>query len=437
MKFSLPITRDYVSGWNTWTAVRELVQNAKDEEDDSGNRMSVDFANGVLSISNENASIDRSALLLGRSTKRDKPSLRGQFGEGLDLALLVLARNAIRCEIETPTERWVPSIETAPEYGDHEVLVITTRKRRKPGTGVTAKVWISEDEWTTLRSRFTFLTEIAPESKITIPGEGAILLAPEYRGQLFVKGIFVAAVPKMACGYDLDHLELDRDRRIVKTWDLQWRLGYLYRKALEMNPGAAGPMVYTLLSEGAMEAETIGCDVVATPTHINPVVEVFRAKHGPTAFPVTCVAEAKRAEYLGRKPVSVPRSLAEALRVSMGSVDDLKPSTDYSVVEWTSLSAAEREILDNAMRLITSATGVVVENVVEIVDFVDPDLEGLCRNGEVKIARKCLCGDVAALKVLIHEVSHARTGADDGDPAFTAVVEDTWASVYGLKTQRN
>jgi len=85
--FILPIKSTYVSHWGTWECVREIVQNAKDEEEENGHKMTVKYERGWLRLSNIGADLARNALLLGQTSKASRDDLRGEFGEGLDLAL--------------------------------------------------------------------------------------------------------------------------------------------------------------------------------------------------------------------------------------------------------------------------------------------------------------------------------------------------------------
>jgi hypothetical protein len=42
---------------------------------------------------------------------------------------------------------------------------------------------------------------------------------------VFSRGIFVRTFEDLACGYDMNSLELDRDRNALNEWDLHYKLG--------------------------------------------------------------------------------------------------------------------------------------------------------------------------------------------------------------------
>ena len=116
-KFALPIKSTYVPDWGVWECLREFVQNAKDEEDDRGSEMKISHSGSALRIFNRGADMDRSALLLGQTSKADRSDLRGQFGEGLNLVILAGVRAGLDIVVYTQTERWTATLEPSDEYG--------------------------------------------------------------------------------------------------------------------------------------------------------------------------------------------------------------------------------------------------------------------------------------------------------------------------------
>jgi len=94
-KIELTLAPNYVPTWTLVDAVRELFQNALDQQrQNSENEASwhYDDVTGVLTISNATSKLTTASLLLGQTTKADDKSTIGQFGEGYKIATLVLLR---------------------------------------------------------------------------------------------------------------------------------------------------------------------------------------------------------------------------------------------------------------------------------------------------------------------------------------------------------
>ena len=94
-KYELTISTKYVPDWTYVEAVRELLQNAIDNEavDENNKYEAVYLADEEkLNISNKSSKLTLDTLLLGVSTKRDDNRTIGQHGEGYKIAFMVLAR---------------------------------------------------------------------------------------------------------------------------------------------------------------------------------------------------------------------------------------------------------------------------------------------------------------------------------------------------------
>ena len=93
-KIELSLASDYVPSWTIVDAIRELFQNALDQEVQSpGNKATWSYENGTFKISNKQSTLTTKTLLLGTSSKSEDTRTIGQFGEGYKIATLVLLRN--------------------------------------------------------------------------------------------------------------------------------------------------------------------------------------------------------------------------------------------------------------------------------------------------------------------------------------------------------
>ena len=94
-KIELTIAPNYVPNWTLVDAIRELFQNALDQQKQNNENeasWNYDDDTGVLTISNATSKLTAASLLLGQTTKADDKSTIGQFGEGYKIATLVLLR---------------------------------------------------------------------------------------------------------------------------------------------------------------------------------------------------------------------------------------------------------------------------------------------------------------------------------------------------------
>ncbi len=437
-KFALPIKSTYVPSWGPWEAIRELIQNAKDEEDANGHAMTVRHRGKLLTISNDGADMDRSVLLLGKTTKAGRPDLRGQFGEGLNLALLAAERSGLPVIIHTQTERWHARIEPAAEFGGEECLVIQTRKLQKRRSGVEVVITMSANDWEDLREKLLFLCSV-PDDRVIRTDDGAILLEPERKGHLYAKGIFISKLDELSFGYDLNDCPLDRDRRMVNVWDLQWKIAQMYRDALAKRPELLQPAVYKMLRDNAEDTRQLGYH--ANMETAEGLLKNFHEEHGENAVPVASIAESQRLNHVNKRGVVVPETLRTILQKKTGTPDEIHQeglraiSTTHA---WSDLDAAEQALLTWTTAAIDRVSGNLRGDLgplmsrLEIVDFLRDDILGVCdlEKQTIRVARKQLGDRERLLATLVHEEAHAISVADDGSTEHTRCIENLWTRLY-------
>ena len=156
--FELPIKETYVPSWGTWEATRETIQNGLDQGD-RGFKLDVTHEDGWLSVYNHGADMQVRALLLGETDKADVSSMRGKYGEGLDLSFLAGVRSGYDMVVYTQTESWVPSIEHSDAYGAN-VLMVRTEKLQEQRDGVEVRIKMPMDDWDEFIRLFIGLREL-------------------------------------------------------------------------------------------------------------------------------------------------------------------------------------------------------------------------------------------------------------------------------------
>lgn len=446
MRLELSIKVPYVKNWGLWEAVRDLMQNGIDSEVQFSAPLSVWHdpkrgGTGMLCIENEGAVLPHEALLLGHTTKSDRGDLAGQFGEGLKLACLVLARRGHEVIIRSGSEVWTPCIERSEKF-DADVLVVHIATGRKHQNRVRVEIGgISAEEWAEMAPGFRFLDKNkAKKDDVIETYAGSILLAPEQRGKIFVKGIFVASKPDYHVGFDFtsSDVKIDRDRKMVDEWDLKYRVANLWKIASASADKACADKARKLFVDAAFAgAPELRCfedgwmaDTLDEGTKA-ALAERFAEKFGDDAHPVTNMGDAMELEHLGKRGVQVDKTVAALVESKKGKLDTVKGALKNEVVEQHSLSDltdAERNALLSAWAIMELAGVVVADDMklLSIVSFRDQKLCGMFKgaDGSVMLAKKELRSWSHALATLLHEFSHRAGG--DGEHAHVSQLEEMW-----------
>jgi len=164
--------------------------------------------------------------VLGGSTMRyENEHVAGKFGEGMKLAALALLREGCDLKISTGVEVWDFSMEVDELFDDEQCLFVNFQDREERIIDISNQKYvhieitnINEQDWMTFRRRILKLSDI-PRLFISIKNVGEILLADEYKGDSFVKGIWVSNCLRHM-GYNLfKNCDLDRDRKMLANID--------------------------------------------------------------------------------------------------------------------------------------------------------------------------------------------------------------------------
>lgn len=223
-RYTLTISPDYVSNWSVEDAVRELLQNAIDQENlQKGNHKTISVEENCLIISNYKSVLEKSSLLMGGGTK-DGSSTIGQFGEGYKVALLVLLREGYKVEIHNKgvNELWLPKLVNSRIYST-TVLAIDTYEYKVDQVSennldiVVYGITNSEE---ILKSIWLDYSESKEEISV---GKSTILLDKTEKGNIYIGGLRVANITHLTYGYNFGPgtLSVGRDRNVVGGYDLQ------------------------------------------------------------------------------------------------------------------------------------------------------------------------------------------------------------------------
>lgn len=433
MKLELTIKTDYLPSWGVWEGIRELVQNGRDAEVLLKARLTVDQKGNALRIENDGCTLPHEALLLGYSTKSGNPDAIGQYGEGLKLGILALVRAGLPVKIRSGSEVWVPTIEQSEKF-KAKVLTFDITGGRKLENRVRIEVeGISAEIWAEAKWKFRFLAANRPEDIPT--AHGTLLSRPEDKGKVFVKGIYASTDPNLSFGYDFKDATLDRDRRMVDTFDFRFKAREILAEAITKMPSEM-PRFISALEQNTPEVLAFDSAWLPVPPALaKTVADDFLQKYGEKAVPVASLAESKDLDHLGRKGVVVPAALSAVLTSVLPNAQQVQAqlkNETLHVYGWSDLSDEEKLSLERALRLVNLRQQRVKLDEVRVVDFRDSKTLGLFEpgmNGSVTIslARSKLADRRETLATLIHEVAH-RFGTD-GDKTHLDAIENIWADI--------
>lgn len=333
-KIPLTIDKNYCSAWSVWHGVRELLQNAKDAEEYEGKPMEVTHypRTARLEIVTRGAYVHPSNLLvLGKTSKSDGRQ-RGKFGEGFVLGVLALIRKGCDVKFRNGDLSWTATFES-PDVGHplegNELLTFKSRELqiREPDFKVEIE-GITQEAWDIIKAKVLFLEP--PKAAETLKtDEGSLLLNPQYKGEVFVRGLFVRKFDDLSCGYDLDNVPVDRDRQMINEWELHYALGKLWSTACNAQPELATPRVYEMAKEGSSDARNLKYH--ADETLLKRLREKFEEEHGKDSIPVTDNSSAREAQSAGSKPIMVNSVMKDLLEKGGLSLEAAKKAAETTV----------------------------------------------------------------------------------------------------------
>lgn len=222
----LAINKNYLSGvgrdsgWGIAEAVRELVQNALDVDD-----YEIEYDDETLVITTHGGEIPDSCLALGTSSKVGNDEKIGQYGEGMKLGWLVLCRAGCEVTIANGSVLWKPFIGMSETFGCETLHVSVEENLGGNENDVVITInGISEEIIEQIKEKNLIVAEAIdgyyPESEETEYGN--LILDNDYRGKVFVNGLFVQEESSLDYGFDFKScfVKLDRDRSAINFWEL-------------------------------------------------------------------------------------------------------------------------------------------------------------------------------------------------------------------------
>lgn len=295
-RYELGMSLDYVAQWGIVDAVREIFQNALDEEIQNPENkwyFNYDKNSQILRIGNKLGRLSANSLLLGQSSKRNDENTIGQHGEGYKVATIVLLRNDCSVKVYNYNEKeiWTGKIIKSRRYqaniGVFDIEKISLWKSVPENSLIFEISNISEEVYNQIKEKNLWLQDDLGEC---ISCEyGRLLLDKRYKGKVYVKGLFVCDKSQLSYGYDLvpNLVSLDRDRGLVDSFNLQYQLGRFFSSIDDVE------ILNKVKDTWDGELLRYHIDIVSASAVklCNNVHSEFVRKYGDDAIPVTTTEE--------------------------------------------------------------------------------------------------------------------------------------------------
>lgn len=343
-KYELTISTGYVPDWTYVEAVRELFQNAIDNERvNPDNKMSISHDGNVLEISNKTSKLTLDSLLLGSSTKRDDDRTIGQHGEGYKIAFMVLLREGKNITVENygADEIWTTKLVNSRRYNGAKVVQIEVDKnpfwKKNVNNDLNIIVeGISESEYDDIVKANLFLQDDVDASEMTSSGQ--VLFGDDNVGKIFVKGLYVSTMNSMGLryGYNFDTtgIKLDRDRKLVSSFDISYYASKIWAELAKNDKYTED--IADMVQSKDPDVEYLRSSIYLYKDNLggvaDKIVDNLKEEYGDNVYPVTDNEEYRAAERSGLSPVIVSSNVKEIASLS-SNVAELSESEDITLLE--------------------------------------------------------------------------------------------------------
>jgi len=432
------ISPDYTSDWTVIEAIRECIQNWIDVRAEYDAKGSITWKDGMAILKDFGPGMGMRHLAIGISEKGERSI--GQFGEGLKLALLVLAREGRAIQIRTNGHIIEPEIGYSKAY-ETDVLRFRVTQMEARHTaihiGTSMRVECSREE---LRAGRKFFIQFASRSpKFRWLERGHLSREDEEGGYVFVNGARVAKIEDALFNHHLEGPEaskaLNRDRNTVDA--------AIIRKlaALSLRETSSREVMETVILDVTRGGRSWEAELpMPWGLHKDRARLWKRAWNKVTSDKAVLSSEAvinAQASYRGFQVVEVPYRWVAFLRNAgvPTAADAINVSTlrqKWGRILLKDLTPGEREILAWSKRVCRRVMGelpaIVIADNLEGLGAGAPGAEfaGVYDPGSdrVFLRRLILIDRFRTLHTLLHELVHRSSKAADLTPKFQDALLD-------------
>ncbi len=426
---TLTIESSYCANWTIQDAIREVIQNGLD----TGTEVTFKRDGNLCEISDGGLGLNMSDFIIGRSSKRDNKNVMGQFGEGIKIGCLVLARENRQIKILSLGKQYTFSLQYD-ETWQSKLLTIDVEERQTAGKGTIVIVECSEEEVATARSLFMKLNP-KPILDTVLAVDSEIIDAP---GIVYVNGLRVTKI-KAVYGYNFNKKELvNRDRAAIGHSQIKDSIADVlsYTTNVEIISN-----LLELASTKADDSTLVELDVTFNPRR-NIWLKVIRkmygrkvclSSHDPT---IDLTAMEKNWRVL-QVPWSFWYSLQRILAKANMVIKDTK-----RIISYNSLSAVQKEFFNRGKRISDEIAGEAGLTPYPVKIFVDKEKKDATRlfnfnqlgyyvDGVAGVCHQTIKElDLGKfVGTLLHEYVHGNCGHTDNTRDFENDLTDVIASL--------
>lgn len=352
-RYELSLATNYVPSWTVVDAVRELFQNALDQQNTvEGNDMFFDYIEEEekLIIGNKLSVLEPKTLLLGSTTKAGDPNTIGKFGEGYKIASLVLVRSGKQVVFYNygAREVWKPRFSNSRKYGT-QILVFDVTKnfiwQSVPDNNLTIEVGgITKEEWEDIIESNLNLQE---GYEYIDTEYGNILLDKDLAGRVYVNGLLVCLYEPYVYGYDFKpaHLNLDRDRKMANPFDLEWLASKMWSSVKDEESREKAAELVIREAADVAHIKTVSAFFPSSDRIADIALDKLGVREGKTAIllPSENIARYVKAGYT---PIVVSNTVAGMLSMS-SSYSSYRPSLEDEEDDGLSVKEALEKWFDD------------------------------------------------------------------------------------------
>ncbi len=240
------MTADYRKEWGAIEAVRELVQNCLDNNISRQSSHYKIHDHGI-SISTDEYVLPMQVFALGATTKTEKDI--GGFGEGMKLAMMILARLNLKPKIDFGFTTAIPVFEYDEVLGC-DVFKINFEEHDVHYSGTIFYFDFPKDQIELLKKRVTVFNDNP------LPRPLEIDLLKDRPGEVFVNGLYVCEDTKFRYGYNYapHMIQLGCDRQIASTFGMAWETSRYWGQNITARNAAE---VLSMMTENVMDVSDI------------------------------------------------------------------------------------------------------------------------------------------------------------------------------------